>query len=69
MKNNLKTRPKPEDTDNAYDYANENEKWFEGFEKKFRGLIPEKWVMENAPTLATHSEVLRKFIEQEILGE
>lgn len=30
----LKNRPKPEDTDNAYDYANENEKWFERFEQQ-----------------------------------
>jgi len=55
------------------DHKKEFEKWFEGFEKKFRDLLRvqslQVWIERNLYYDITFEESLRFFIEKEILGD
>jgi len=83
MTYNLKNRPKPiilkgspkilHDVTIPISWK-EYEKWFEGFEKKFRKLNTWNWLKENYPNynednLMDFNVMLRSFIKKEILGE
>ena len=69
MKYNLKNRPKNTRDSWRMHAWKDYEKWFEGFEAKFRNFDAQKWFEENVYEDWTWEGMLEKFIKKEILGE
>jgi len=69
----LENRPSHQWMSDNLDKIEVVEKWFEGFEKKFRDLLRvqslQVWIERNLYYDITFEESLRFFIEKEILGD